>query len=48
MIDHFKLGSINFADGRRLIALAGQVEQELTSRSGKQRQSEIVREVLRE
>ena len=43
----FKLGSIDFADGRRLIALAGQVEQELTSQSGRQKQYEIARKVLK-
>ena len=42
-----KLGQIDFADGRRLIALTGQVDTELTSQSGKQRQYEIARKVLK-
>jgi hypothetical protein len=45
--DLVKLGGIDFADGRRLIALAGQVDTELTSQSGKQRQYEIARKVLK-
>ncbi len=44
----FKLGSIDFPDGRRLIALAGQVETELTSQSGKQKQYEIARKILKD
>ncbi|TRZ53019.1 hypothetical protein D4S03_02525, partial [bacterium] len=42
-----KLGEIDFTDGRRLIALAGQVDTELTSQSGKQKQYEIARKVLK-
>ena len=45
--DLFKLGSIDFADGRRMVILAGQVEKELTTRSGKQKQYEIAKKVLR-
>ncbi|HRQ24341.1 MAG TPA: hypothetical protein PLF42_13010, partial [Anaerolineales bacterium] len=43
-----KLGHIEFDDGRRLIALAGELEAELTSQSGKLRQYEIAKKVLKQ
>jgi type I restriction-modification system DNA methylase subunit len=46
--DLYKVGTIDFTDGRRLMAFAGQVEQELTSQSGKQKQYEIAKKVLKE
>jgi hypothetical protein len=46
--DLFKLGQIDFGDGQRLVVLAGQVENELTSQSGKQKQYEIARKVLQQ
>lgn len=45
--DFFKLGKIDFEDGRRLIALVGQVDKELTSHSSKQKQYEIAKQVLK-
>ena len=46
--DLSKLGAIEFADSRRMVILAGQVEKELTTHSGKQKQYEIARKVLKE
>ncbi|MGC1377571.1 MAG: TaqI-like C-terminal specificity domain-containing protein, partial [Anaerolineales bacterium] len=46
--DLFKLGQIDFGDGTRLVVLAGQVENELSSQSGKQKQYEIARKVLQQ
>jgi hypothetical protein len=46
--DLYKLGGIDFPDGRRLIALAGQIDKELTSQSGKQNQYEIARKILKQ
>src|SRR3990172_1062259 len=46
--DFFKLGKIDFEDGRRLVVLAGQVDKELTSHSGKLKQYEIAKQVLRD
>ncbi len=43
-----KLGSITFDDQRKLIVLTGQLEKELTSQSGKLRQYEIAKKVLRD
>jgi type I restriction-modification system DNA methylase subunit len=45
--DLFKLGRIDFEDGRRLIVLAGGVAKELSSQSGKLRQYEIAKKVLK-
>jgi len=43
----FRLGRIDFEDGRRLIALVGEVDKELTSHSGKLNQYEIAKKVLK-
>jgi len=43
----FRLGRIDFDDGRRLIALVGEVDKELTSHSGKSKQYEIAKKVLK-
>jgi type I restriction-modification system DNA methylase subunit len=45
--DLYKLGRIDFEDGRRLIMLAGEFERELTSRSSKQAQYDIAKNVLK-
>ena len=42
-----KLGQIDFEDGRRLIVLSGQTDNELTSHSGKQKQYDIAKDVLK-
>lgn len=42
-----KLGKIEFDDGRRLVVLAGGLDGELTSQSGKLRQFEIAKKVLK-
>lgn len=42
-----KLGKIEFEDGRRLIVLAGALDGELTSQSGKLGQFEVARKVLK-
>ncbi|MEW5829788.1 MAG: hypothetical protein AB1846_12920 [Chloroflexota bacterium] len=42
-----KLGRIEFEDSRRLIVLAGELDQELSSQSGKLKQYEIAKQVLR-
>jgi hypothetical protein len=41
-----QLGRIDFEDGRRLVVVAGEVDQELTSHSGKKKQYEIAQKVL--
>ncbi len=45
--DLVKLGRIDFDDSRRLIVLAARFEGELSSQSGKQRQYEIAKKVLK-
>lgn len=42
-----KLGKIDFDDSRRLIVLAGELDGELTSQSGKQRQYDVAKKVLK-
>jgi len=42
-----RLGQIEFEDGRRLIVLAGALDGELTSQSGKLRQYEVAKKVLK-
>src|SRR6185503_20036597 len=44
--DLYQLGKIDFEDGRRLIVLAGEVDRELTSHSGRRKQFEIAQRVL--
>ena len=44
--DFYGLGRIDFEDGRRLVVLAGKVDQELTSHSGKKKQFEIAQRIL--
>ncbi|HLO13612.1 MAG TPA: N-6 DNA methylase [Anaerolineales bacterium] len=44
--DFHGLGRIDFADGRRLVVLAGKLDKELTSHSGKKKQFEIAQKVL--
>jgi type I restriction-modification system DNA methylase subunit len=44
--DFSGLGRIDFEDGRRLIVLAGKVDKELTSHSGKKKQFEIAQRIL--
>lgn len=46
--DLFKLGRIEFGDGRRLIFLVGEVSKELTSQGGKLKQYEIAKQVLKQ
>jgi adenine-specific DNA-methyltransferase len=46
--DLVKLGRIDFEDGRRLVVLVGEVDKELTSHSGKLKQYEIARKVLKD
>ena len=46
--DLVKLGKIDFDDGRRLVLLAGEVDKELTSHSGKLKQYEIAKKVLKD
>jgi hypothetical protein len=46
--DLFKLGRIDFEDGRRLVMLVGEVDKELTSHSGKLKQYEIAKKVLKD
>jgi type I restriction-modification system DNA methylase subunit len=41
-----QLGRIDFDDGRRLTVVAGEMDQELTSHSGKKKQYEIAQKVL--
>ena len=43
-----RLGTLEFTDGRKMIMLVGQSKAELTSQSGKQRQYEIARKVLKD
>ncbi len=45
--DLVKLGKIDFEDGRRLVLLAGEVDKELTSHSGKLKQYDIAKKVLK-
>lgn len=42
-----KLGELTFEDGRRMIVLAGALDGELTSQSGKLRQYEVAKKVLK-
>jgi type I restriction-modification system DNA methylase subunit len=44
--DFYGLGRIDFEDGRRLVVLAGKVDKELTSHSGKKKQFEIAQRIL--
>src|SRR5690349_15640515 len=44
----FKLGVIKFVDEQRLVVLVGRVDTELTSQSGKQRQYELAKKVLKD
>lgn len=44
--DLFKLGRIDFEDGRRLVVLVGEIDKELTSHSGKLKQYKIAKDVL--
>jgi type I restriction-modification system DNA methylase subunit len=44
--DLTQLGRIDFDDGRRLILVAGEVKEELTSHSGKKKQYEVAQRVL--
>src|SRR3990170_6645514 len=46
--DLSKLGKIDFEDGRRLVLLAGEVDKELTSHSGKLKQYDIAKKVLKD
>ncbi len=43
-----KLGSLEFEDGRRMIVLAGQANHELTTQSGKLKQYEVAKQVLKQ
>ena len=42
-----RLGSIDFGDGQRLVVLAGEASSELSSHSGKKKQYEVARRVLK-
>ncbi|HEX9385902.1 MAG TPA: hypothetical protein VF918_06245, partial [Anaerolineales bacterium] len=44
--DFYGLGRLDFEDGRRLVVLAGKVDKELTSHSGKKKQFEIAQRIL--
>jgi adenine-specific DNA-methyltransferase len=46
--DLVKLGKIDFEDGRWLVVLAGKVDKELTTHSGKLQQYEIAKKVLKD
>jgi type I restriction-modification system DNA methylase subunit len=46
--DLAKLGQIDFGDSQRLVVLAGQVKNGLTSQSGKQKQYELAKKVLKQ
>ena len=46
--DLVKLGKIDFDDGRRLVLLAGEVNKELITHSGKLKQYEIAKKVLKD
>ncbi len=46
--DFQKQGQMDFKDGRRLIVLAGKLEKELTTHSGKRQQYELAKKVLKD
>jgi type I restriction-modification system DNA methylase subunit len=46
--DLVKLGKIDFNDSRRLVLLVGEVDKELTSHSGKLKQYDIAKKVLKD
>jgi len=46
--DLSKLGAVDFSDTRRMVILAGKAADELTSHSGKQKQYEVARKVLKD